>query len=199
VTLTARELAGVADTVSPQPVMAIVESPEAELSTALDAVVARGVGLVGVDVRDPGNVGTILRSAESAGAGAVIWCDGCADATGPKAVRSSAGALFHVATVIDAGPAPEVIHLLRDRGIRVIGTSVNPAATPLDDLDLSGPVVFVLANEASGLEPATRDLVDELVTIPTAGRTESLNVAMAATVLVFETARRRRSSPPAMG
>lgn len=197
VELTGRELAAIADTVTPQPILAVVTSPEVALDAAVSAIAAHGLGLVGVDVRDPGNVGTIIRSAESAGAGAVIWCNGCADATSPKVVRSSAGALFHVPTAVDAGEPAAVFSALRAAGVRLLGTSADRSdAIALDDVELDGPSVFVLSNEAHGLDADTSALLDGFVTIPTAGRTESLNVAMAATVLVFEAARRRRASAP---
>ncbi len=118
-----RDLERAADAVSPQPVLAVVASPEIDLPTAVGAV--GGFALVAVDVRDPGNVGTLVRSAEAAGADAVILCDGCADATSPKVVRASAGAIFHVPLCIDAGPAVDVLAALRTAGVRVVGTSAD--------------------------------------------------------------------------
>ena len=196
VELTLRELGRVADAVTPQPLLAVVASPEVTLADAVASITAHGVGLVGAAVRDPGNVGTMIRSAEAAGVGAVVFCDGCADVTSPKVVRSSAGSLFHVPVSADAGTAADVLAVLRNAGIRIVGTSADrPGALPLDDLPLDVPTAFVLSNEARGLddEPDAEALVDSWVTIPMAGRTESLNVAMAATVLVFEAARRRRA------
>lgn len=199
--LTPRELGRVADAVTPQPLLAVVASPEVALAEAVASIAAHGIGLVGAGVRDPGNIGTMIRSAEAAGVGAVVFCDGCADVTSPKVVRSSAGSLFHVPVSADAGPAAEVLAALRAAGTWVVGTSADrPGALPLDDLPLDVPTAFVLSNEARGLddEPGAEALVDTWVTIPMAGRTESLNVAMAATVLVFEAARRRRAGSPAV-
>jgi RNA methyltransferase, TrmH family len=197
-----RDFAAVADTETPQGVLAVVASPERALPEVLADVARVGFGLIGVEVRDPGNVGTLIRSVEASGAGGLVLCNGCADATSPKVVRSSAGALFHVPIAIDAGEPSAVFDAARELGIRVLGTSAasgtphpGPECVSLDDLDVSPggqPVVFVMSNEAHGLPDELAAQLDGFVAIPMAGRTESLNVAMAATVLVFETARRRR-------
>ena len=179
----------VAGTATPQPVLAIVAHDATSRSTAiLDD--PRPV-LVCVDVRDPGNLGTILRSAEAAGAAGVVCCDGTVDVYNPKCVRASAGAMFHVAVVVggDAGDghrrasAPQV-------GSPWARPSGRGARTPT--LTLGGAVAIVLGNEASGL-PADLDThLDGLVHIPMEGRAESINVGMAGAVLCFEAARQRR-------
>jgi len=174
----------VADTVTPQPVMAVapwVDVPLAEVREADFVVVC-------VDVRDPGNAGTVLRSAEAAGAAAVVFCDGSVDVFNPKTVRASAGALFHVA-VVNGGPAENVLATLGEWGLRRLGT-VARAGTPYDEVDLTRPVAVVLGNEAHGLPDGLT--LDEPVTIPMAGSGESLNVGMAAAVVCFEVARQRR-------
>ena len=176
----------VADTVTPQPLMAVVpfvDRPRASLRGADLLVVA-------VDVRDPGNAGTVLRSAEAAGAGGVLFCDGSVDVYNPKAVRASAGSLFHVPVVAGGDPV-QVLREMSDWGVRRFATTAS-GGRDYDGVDLTGPVAFVLGNEANGLPPEVEDLVDERVTIPMVGRSESLNVGMAAAVLCFEAARQRR-------
>jgi RNA methyltransferase, TrmH family len=141
-------------------------------------------------VADPGNAGTIMRSAEAAGASAVWATVGTVDLFAPKTVRASAGAVFHL-PVVDGLDAAVAIDHLRAAGASILGT-VARGGIPPEHADLSGPVALVLGNEAHGLEPIWRDGVDEWLTIPMVGRAESLNVAMAGTLVCFEAARQRR-------
>ncbi|MCU1486990.1 MAG: rRNA methylase [Actinomycetia bacterium] len=175
----------VADTVTPQPVLAICRSVDVPLA-AIDATFV----VVCVDLQDPGNAGTILRSAEAAGAGAVVFAGASVDVSNPKAVRASAGSLFHV-PVVNGGDAVEVLDELGRRGLRRLGT-VARSGEPLDDADLTVPVALVLGNEAHGLPAEVDAVLDGHLTIPMAGRSESLNVGMATAVLCFEVARQRR-------
>jgi TrmH family RNA methyltransferase len=128
-------------------------------------------------VADPGNVGTLLRSADAFGAG-VALSPGCADLGGPKALRASMGAAFRVP--VSGFDAPE--------GRRV--GLVARGGTPLPELDLDGDVVFVLGAERDGLPKEVLDRCDVLASIPQSGDIESLNVAMAGTVALYERARR---------
>lgn len=168
----------VADTVTPQPVLAVCRAVDVPLAAVASATFL----VVCVDVQDPGNAGTILRSAEAAGAGGVVFAGSSVDPFNPKTVRASAGSLFHVPVVVDADPLPSLSQ-------RRLGTAAR-TGTSLDDVDLTGPVAIVLGNEAHGLPPDAP--IDEWVTIPMVGRSESLNVGMAAAVLCFEVARQRR-------
>ncbi|GAC1599012.1 MAG: hypothetical protein NVS3B21_25080 [Acidimicrobiales bacterium] len=177
----------IATTVTPQPVLAIVETTAVEIETL------RGPGpvVVCVDVRDPGNLGTVLRSAEAAGAAGVICCDGTVDVYNPKCVRASAGALFHVPVVVGGAPV-SVLGALQRGGWARLGTAAG-AGQAYSDADLTGPVAFVLGNEANGLPDELVGGLDGLVHVPMQGRTESLNVGMACAVLCFEAARQRRA------
>lgn len=145
--------------------------------------------LVLAEVADPGNAGTLIRTAVASGAGAVI-CAGGVDPTSPKVVRSSAGALFSV-DVVRAGSVAEAVSRLTGDGYLTVGTVVD-GAVAYDTVDLTGPVAVVLGNEAHGLTPDVAAALGCLVTIPMAGPTESLNVAMAGTVVCFEVLRQRR-------
>ena len=145
--------------------------------------------LVLADVADPGNAGTLIRTAVAAGAGAVVVAGGV-DPTSPKVVRSSAGALFSV-DVVRAESVLEAASRLAADGYLTVGTVVD-GAEAYDTVDLTGPVAVVLGNEAHGLSADVAAGLGRLVTIPMAGPTESLNVAMAGTVVCFEVLRQRR-------
>jgi len=187
-------LARVAGTVTPQPVIAVVVTPHFELM-GLKAMSPQLV-VVCVDVRDPGNAGTVARSAWAAGADAVVCCEGTVDLWNPKAVRSSAGAVFHM-PIVAAGPAAEVLGEIGGWGLRRLGT-VSEGGVDYAVEDLTSRVAFVFGNEAAGLPLAElRTQLDSLVSIPMARGAESLNVGMAAAVLCFEVARQRRFGAPA--
>lgn len=178
-------MARVADTVTPQPVMAVFPMLHVE-AVPPDARLA----VVMVDVRDPGNAGTVLRTADAAGVDAVVCCGGTVDPYNPKTVRSSAGSLFHVPLVLGGDPANVLEGLER---MHRLGTVVR-GGTDYAEIDWTVPIALVLGNEASGL-PGTLPL-DGTVGIPMAGRAESLNVGMACAVLCFEALRQRRSTMP---
>lgn len=175
----------VTDTVTPQGVAAIVRGRPIPLDDLAD--LARL--LVLVDVRDPGNAGTLIRTAEAAGASAVVFCRGSVDALSPKVVRASAGAVFHI-PLVQAGDAGEVLDVLAQRGARRIGTSVQDGES-YDSLDWAPPVALVMGNEAWGLPDHLEGAIDQWAQIPMAGRADSLNVAAAAAVLLFEAVRDR--------
>ncbi len=182
----------VADTVTPQPLCAVVEMLDRPLEELL-AAPGRGderLLLCCVDVRDPGNLGAIARSAAAAGADGLICCEGTADPYNPKTVRASAGALFELA--FTTGPPPEeALGALQTAGFRRVATTAR-GGTDYALADLGGDLALVLGNEASGLAPEMAESLDGQVTIPMAATTESLNVAMTATILCHEVARRRR-------
>jgi TrmH family RNA methyltransferase len=177
----------VADTVTPQPVLAVVGFATA----ALEDIKGTSMIVVCVDVRDPGNVGTMIRTADATGVGAVVCCEGSVDPTNPKTVRSSAGSLFHVPIV--AGGAPDaVLDALRGWGFTTVGTRVR-GGLDYAAFDWKQKVAAVFGNEASGLGPSVADSLDAAVSIPMVGQAESLNVGVSAAVLCFEALRQRRA------
>lgn len=184
-------LAGALDTVTPQGIAAIAARPDIQIEVAVAAARSGPLALVLVDVNDPGNAGTLVRAAEAAGASAVLFCGGSVDPWNPKCVRASAGALFHV-PVASGGEPVAVLERLGQAGVRTAATVVRDG-TPYDEADLTGPVALVLGSEAHGLSSPVLGVVDLRLTIPMAGRSESLNVAMAGSVLCFEALRQRRS------
>jgi TrmH family RNA methyltransferase len=188
--LAAGVLASAVDTVTPHGLAAVAHRPPPAEALYGAAAGRRPFVLVLAGVADPGNAGTLLRSAEAAGATAVVAAAGSVDLFGPKTVRSAAGALFRVAVTEGVEPGPTKAALAA-AGVTVVGTAVD-AGTPYDRADLRRPFALVLGNEAHGVAPEWADLVDEWVRIPMAGPTESLNVAMAGTVVCFEAARQRR-------
>ncbi|MDP8974875.1 MAG: RNA methyltransferase [Actinomycetota bacterium] len=182
----------VASTVHPQPVMAVV----ADVTVEMDALAGDDLVVVCVDVGDPGNAGTVLRSAEAAGADAVVFCGHSVDVYNPKTVRASAGALFHVPVVAADEEPSELLARVGNMGLRRLGAVVG-AGRDYASVDLTVPVALVLGNEATGLPNTLAGFLDDEVTIPMAGRSESLNVGMAAAILCFEAARQRRSNDQA--
>lgn len=185
-------LDGITDTVTPRPVLAVVALPDSSADTVIDRARRAGTPvLVLVDVRDPGNVGTIIRAADASGAAGVLCCVGTADPFSPKVVRSAAGSVLHLPVVVGL-ETDEVFAAIMAAGIPVVATVVE-GGTAYDTASLSGAHALVLGNEAAGLDRGVLERVDQAVTIPMHGQAESLNVAMASAVLCFEAARQRRS------
>ncbi|GAB3212260.1 TrmH family RNA methyltransferase [Marinactinospora thermotolerans] len=179
-----------AQTVSPQGLLAVcsfVDVPLAEVSGARLAVVLS-------HVRDPGNAGTVLRTADAAGADVVIFTDASVDPYNGKCVRASAGSLFHLPVVV--GPrVAEVVDHLRAGGARVLAAD-GAGERDLDEVSDSGAladnVAWVFGNEAWGLPQETVELTDGAVRVPIYGGAESLNLATAAAVCLYATAREQR-------
>lgn len=173
------------DTVASQGVIAILPIPRVTMP--------RDAGLILVldQIRDPGNLGTILRGAEAAGVSRVILTPGCVDHWNPKVVRSGMGAHFRL-PLVAAGSWAAVAELVEGRSVWLADAR---GATPYDAVDWTGPCALVIGGEAAGLSAEAEQLGTGRVMIPMAGPVESLNAAMAATVLVFEAARQRRCAP----
>jgi TrmH family RNA methyltransferase len=182
-----------AATVAPQGPVAVCGFVDAPLaSLALEA----GPIVVLIEVRDPGNLGTIVRTADAAGAAGVVVSAKSVDVYNEKAVRASAGSIFHLPIVREAEPRV-VLSALRERGAAILAAAADGQHDLYDDgvaSLLGGPVALVLGNEARGLDPAIRALADATVRIPMRGPAESLNLAAAAAVILFEVARQRRGS-----
>jgi TrmH family RNA methyltransferase len=141
-------------------------------------------------VRDPGNAGTVMRSADAVGADAIVFTATSVDVYNEKTVRSSAGSLFHL-PVVRGSETAQAIDALRSRGMRVLAMDAG-GESDLYEQDLAHPVAFVFGNEAWGLPPEVAALADDVVRVPLSGRAESLNLAAAATVCLFEWERQRR-------
>lgn len=170
----------------PQPVSAIVGMPD--LSVGDDPTLV----LLIDGVRDPGNLGTMIRSAAAAGADAVALLPGTADATNPKAIRSTAGALFAIPVRRFNSAADVVGNLFAEKPLVAVADA--DAERSYDSVDWRRPTVVIIGGEAFGVSEETRTYADIAVAIPIAPGVESLNASVAASILLFEVARRRRMS-----
>ncbi|MHB1208252.1 MAG: TrmH family RNA methyltransferase [Acidimicrobiales bacterium] len=172
-------IAKIADAQSPQPILAAVRLPQSDLSS----LSAHGLVLVLHDVRDPGNVGTIIRSADAAAVSAVVLTGQSVDPFNPKTLRATAGSIFHVPVAV--APLDECIEHFRAQGAQVFATVLNGAES-FRRVNLNQPSVVLIGNEASGLDEAAVAMCDARITIPMAGRSESLNAGVAASLVCFE-------------
>jgi TrmH family RNA methyltransferase len=196
--VTPEVLAAMADTVTPQGLLAVCEP----VAVPLEQVIAAGPLLVAVlaQVRDPGNAGTVIRAADAAGAEAVIVTDSSVDVHNPKCVRATAGSLFHL-PIVTGVPLADVVGALRAAALTVYAAdgageldldALADAAASGDPTGLAGPTAWLFGNEAWGLPEADRALADAAVRVPVHGAAESLNLATAATVCLYASARAQR-------
>lgn len=186
-------LRSIQDAHSPQPILAVVRREQTGLSRCLDAAPPGRLLVVLHGIQDPGNLGAILRSADAAGAGAVLVAGDTADPYHPRSVRASMGSIFRLPPLaVDAGSLPGV---LQQRGFRCVGTHPKDGRAYFE-VDLCGPVALFLGRESQGLPAELRRRLDLLVTIPMREGVESLSVGAAAAVLLFEAARQRGAGRP---
>ena len=176
-------------TETPQPIAALVEPPDWSWPHILDAR-RKGAALILVlaGIQDPGNLGTILRSAEAFGADGVVSLPGTVSAWNPKAVRASAGSVFRIPLL--AVSERECLEELHEAGVKILATTVR-AAQPAELVDMAGPVALIIGNEGNGVADDLAAKADARITIPCPGPVESLNAAVAASVLLYEAARQR--------
>ncbi len=188
-----------AQTVTPQGLLAVcgfIDVPLAEVAQRARLAPPTEPALVALlaNVRDPGNAGTVLRTADAAGAHAVVFADASVDPYNGKCVRASAGSLFHLPVVAGARLEDAVV-TLREAGLRIVAAD-SRAGRSLDDpgvqAQLAGPIAWMFGNEAWGLPPELVALADEPVAVPIYGRAESLNLAAAAAVCLYASARAQR-------
>jgi RNA methyltransferase, TrmH family len=190
--VTDEALAALAETVQPQGLVAVCR----QLDVPLERVLADRPRLVPVcvDIRDPGNAGTVLRTADAAGARAVVFAGAAVDPYNGKAVRASAGSLFHVGVVREPDPGRTITALQRS-GLRVLAAAADGAAD-LDDLadagELAAPTAWLFGSEAHGLPDDLAARADARVRVPIHGRAESLNLAAAAAICLYASARAQR-------
>ncbi|MFB9838854.1 TrmH family RNA methyltransferase [Actinoallomurus acaciae] len=187
-------MAELAQTVTPQGLLAVCEFVDVALEKALSP--APRLVTVLAHVRDPGNAGTVLRTADAAGSDSVIFTDASVDPYNGKCVRASAGSLFHLPVV--TGPRFDaLIPALKDTGLTVVaadGAGESSLDTALEAGMLDGPTAWVFGNEAWGLPEEILNAVDEVVRVPIYGGAESLNLATAAAVCLYTSARAQRAS-----
>jgi TrmH family RNA methyltransferase len=184
-------VAEVADSVTPQGLVARCHSMVRSLA---ELPADAGFVVVCADIRDPGNAGAVVRCADAAGADAVILAGDSVDPLNPKAVRASAGSLFHLPLAVHRDVA-EVVADLRSRGVQVVAADSSGDFDIFDTrVDLVPPTAWIFGNEAWGLPEDIRALADSVVSVPIFGRAESLNLATAAAVCLYATAWARRAT-----
>ena len=184
----------ICQTVTPQGIAAVCRFVDVDVERLL-AARPRLVAVL-ANVRDPGNAGTVLRTADAAGADAVILTDASVDLYNPKAVRASVGSLYHLPVAVGV-PVDQAVKALRGAGVRILaadGAGERDLDAELDDGTLGAPTAWVFGNEAWGLPEATRALADGVVRVPIHGHAESLNLATAAAVCLYASARSQRAA-----
>ncbi|EMF51472.1 MULTISPECIES: RNA methyltransferase [Streptomyces] len=186
-------VADISTTVTPQGLVGVcrfLDTPFGKILDSRPKLVA-----VLAHVRDPGNAGTVLRCADAAGAEAVVLTDASVDLYNPKAVRASVGSLFHLPVAVGV-PVEEAVAGLRQAGVRILaadGAGEDDLDAELDKGTMGGPTAWVFGNEAWGLPEETRELADAVVRVPIHGKAESLNLATAAAVCLYASARAQRA------
>ena len=182
--VTERAAKALSDTVTPVGLVAVCAVPD----VALDDVVADRPRLVAVavEISEPGNAGTLIRIADAMGADAVVLAGHSVDPYNGKCLRASAGSIFAL-PVIHEPDAPALLAILRDAGITVLATTLDGELS-LNDADLSAPTAWVLGSEAHGLSAELAALADARVHIPMSGGAESLNIAAAAAICLYQSA-----------
>ncbi len=190
--VTDQVLDAMADTVTPQGLVAVGR----QRPTALRDVFSGAPLLIAIchEIRDPGNLGTIIRAADAVGADAVVLTGRTVDPYNPKVVRSTTGSLFHVAVAVGQDLV-EVVDRARDAGLGVLAADIGgyDLLAARDRGLLAGPTAWLFGNEARGLDDEARALADQALKLPIYGRAESLNLATAASVCLYESAFAQRS------
>ena len=188
--VTERAAKALSDTVTPVGLVAVCEAP----STSLSGVLADRPKLVTVaaGISEPGNAGTLIRIAEAMGADAVVLAGHSVDPYNGKCLRASAGSIFAIPVVAEPD-ATQAVSALSDGGLRVLATTLDGDLS-LDDADLSGPTAWLFGPESHGLPAELTEMAADRIRIPMAGGAESLNVAAAAAICLYQSAKALRGS-----
>lgn len=175
---------------TPAGIVAVCRIPEADLDSVLDG--GPGLVAIAVDMSDPGNAGTLIRTADAMGAGAVVLAGNCVDPYNGKCLRSSAGSIFGLPVIGDPGVSLP-LERVRSAGLQVLATTVDGELS-LDDAGpiLGKPTAWVFGSEVRGLPAEVAETADHRVRIPVTGSAESLNVAAAAAICLYQSARAHR-------
>lgn len=194
--VTEQVIESMADTVTPQGIVAVCQQFPTSLKDILAPTPDGRPKLIAIleEVRDPGNAGTIIRAADAAGADGVVFSGRSVDVYNPKVVRSSTGSIFHLPVAVGA-EFESVIQRARDAGLQIIAADVKGGdlLAARTDGTLAKPTAWVFGNEARGLADEHLQLVDRALTVPIYGHAESMNLATAASVCLYESAFAQRS------
>lgn len=171
-----------ADTVSPQGILGVCPIPHADIND-----IPKDPFLVLLDcVTDPGNMGTIIRTADAAGADGVVLSKGCTDPYGLKTVRSTMGSIFHLPVYTDV----DLVGFLKTADIKTFAAHLKGTKSCFDT-DMTGGAGIIIGNEANGISEEAAELATQLVKIPMPGKAESMNAAIAAGIMIYEAVRQR--------
>ncbi len=181
-----RIFASISDTQTPQGILAVLSLERKQLKNALPS---NGLFVILDTIKDPGNMGAIIRTADAAGCAGVIVTDGCVDVFNPKVLRSTMGSIFHV-PVYHCGSIIEAMNIVRKSGFMLCASRAEGAVS-IYEADLSGQVAMIVGSEAEGIGTETAENSDLLIKIPMEGRAESLNASVAAGIIIFEVMRQR--------
>lgn len=184
--------ARMSDTVTPQGILCLVRQQHYNIEEILQKNKEHTLFILLEDIQDPGNLGTIFRTAEAAGADAVIMSSRTADVYNPKTIRSTMGAVYRV-PFLYTEDISSMIKMLREQGIMVYAAHLG-AEDFYDAYDYRRSTAFLIGNEANGLRDETAGCADALLGIPMEGKVESLNAAVASSILLYEAYRQRRNS-----
>jgi RNA methyltransferase, TrmH family len=179
----------ISDVETPQGIIASAKTTEHDLSDILNA--KDPLILVACGIQDPGNLGTMVRTADAVGAAGLIMTEGTVDPFNEKVVRATAGSIFHL-KLVKFNDIIELVTSLKRRGIRVISTSAD-AKKPYFEADYSGPVAVLIGNEGQGMKPEVLRISDVTASIPMVGRAESLNASVSSAIILYEALRQRRT------
>lgn len=186
--VTERAAKALSDTVTPAGLVAVCQHPTSILADVLSR--APRLLAVGVDIGEPGNAGTLIRIADAMGAAAMVFVGHSVDPYNGKCLRASAGSIFSIPVVV----APEVEPVtaaVQDAGLQILATTVDGELS-LDDADLAAPTAWLFGSEAHGLSAPAAALADSRIAIPMSGGAQSLNVAAAAAICLYESAKAQR-------
>lgn len=176
------------DTINPQGVFCIAKMLDNSL--IIDKINIIGIYSALEDIQDPGNLGTIIRTAEALGLSGLLLSDGCCDVYNPKVLRSSMGGVFRM-PLMRVGNMTQAVKALQEKGLTAYACVVDANATPITDAGFGPGSIAVIGNEGNGLKPETVEACCHAVTIPMTGRAESLNASMAAGIILWEMSRPR--------
>lgn len=178
--------ASISDTQNPQGILAVLDLKREQLK---HADLNGGLLVLLDDIKDPGNMGTIIRTADAAGCEGVVVPAGCVDIYNPKVLRSTMGSIFHI-PVYHCEDIAAAINIVREKGFKICASHLEGAAS-IYEADLTGSLALVIGSEAEGVGEETVKAADMLLRIPMPGRAESLNASVAAGIMIFEAARQR--------
>jgi len=176
----------ITDTENPQGILAVLNKRSVSIESVYDN---KNFFVVLDSIQDPGNMGTIIRTADAVGATAVIVSKGCVDIYNPKVLRSTMGSMFHI-PICYCENLLQMLETLKDKGIRLCAAHLNGSKSHFE-LEYKNNIAIIIGNEANGISDGVAAVSDELVKIPMEGRSESLNASVAASLLMYEVLRNK--------